>query len=594
MEHRSCFVTSRLKVAQTRRPFSRPSILGRIASGLPSFLHLLSLSLNQSLVAVMHTAQPPFSTDQSEPVIFPAPTFKASESSTHLFDNGPNDSRALPLYSVKLEPRRPSLMQRTFKGWRIVLFRWLNILILLIPIAWILDQALEKAEIWVFAFSLLGLIPLMSLHEIITIELVARWGGSKSGLISATMSNMVEIVVSAVALRKCELRVVQTTLIGSMLSRVLLVLGLCFFVGGVRFTEQNYDPTANSMNLSLLGLAVGALLIPEVYHFSLSYTEDVRLPASQKQSILQMSHSVSLVLMFTYIAYLAFQLWSHRHLYHDKPSPSSKHRQSVLMAPLKLWRTNSTDKRSSPKPNASSYSFTSPDLGFTSSETHRHEASPPYAVRLVDGFQSIPLERGKNMSGSTLSGSPEIIHEEHYRQSEVMHPHSKEPRLSVFLTLLLLAVVTVAVTFTADWLVETMDTVSATISKEWVGLILLPAVGSLAECATAFNTSYKDKLTFSISVAVGSTIQTALFVMPCVLTQTHIHQQARPLSRKGAIILRNSDSRRGSRCAGVSRIHLFGGGRHQETTGGVWRLGDAMGGNDVLYKLRKRKGTSVS
>ncbi len=34
--------------------------------------------------------------------------------------------------------------------------------------------------------------------------------------------------------------------------------------------------------------------------------------------------------------------------------------------------------------------------------------------------------------------------------------------------------------FTADWLVESMNEVSTTISKEWVGLILLPAVGSLA------------------------------------------------------------------------------------------------------------------
>lgn len=33
---------------------------------------------------------------------------------------------------------------------------------------------------------------------------------------------------------------------------------------------------------------------------------------------------------------------------------------------------------------------------------------------------------------------------------------------------------------TADWMVESMDGISKTISKEWVGLILLPAVSSIA------------------------------------------------------------------------------------------------------------------
>lgn len=33
---------------------------------------------------------------------------------------------------------------------------------------------------------------------------------------------------------------------------------------------------------------------------------------------------------------------------------------------------------------------------------------------------------------------------------------------------------------TVDWLVEAMDEISMTISKQWVGLILLPAISSIA------------------------------------------------------------------------------------------------------------------
>ena len=74
-----------------------------------------------------------------------------------------------------------------------------------------------------------------------------------------------------------------------------------------------------------------------------------------------------------------------------------------------------------------------------------------------------------------------------------------------------------------------MDEISSAISKEWVGLILLPAISSVAgkiyklfnisteltilpskECITAVKVSVKDELTLSVSVAVGSTIVSAI------------------------------------------------------------------------------------
>lgn len=58
----------------------------------------------------------------------------------------------------------------------------------------------------------------------------------------------------------------------------------------------------------------------------------------------------------------------------------------------------------------------------------------------------------------------------------------------------------------ADWLVESLDHVSDKIRKEWVAMILLPAVSSIAECVTAINVSVQDQVAFSISVAVGSSI----------------------------------------------------------------------------------------
>lgn len=44
------------------------------------------------------------------------------------------------------------------------------------------------------------------------------------------------------------------------------------------------------------------------------------------------------------------------------------------------------------------------------------------------------------------------------------------------------------------------------ITKEFVGVILLPIAGNAAEHVTAVTVSVKDKLTLSIGVAVGSSI----------------------------------------------------------------------------------------
>jgi len=79
--------------------------------------------------------------------------------------------------------------------------------------------------------------------------------------------------------------------------------------------------------------------------------------------------------------------------------------------------------------------------------------------------------------------------------------------------------VTVLVAFTAEFLVSSINGVTTqhNISEEWVGLILLPIVGNAAEHVTAVTVSVKDKLDLSIGVAVGSSIQIALFVIPLLI-----------------------------------------------------------------------------
>lgn len=114
---------------------------------------------------------------------------------------------------------------------------------------------------------------------------------------------------------QCELQVVQSSLVGSILSNILLVLGMCFFAGGVRFAEQAIKSTAAQLNASLLLIAVIAVLIPSAFHFSISSstsnTDASELANGEGADLLSMSHAVSILLLILYLGYLLFQMWTH-------------------------------------------------------------------------------------------------------------------------------------------------------------------------------------------------------------------------------------------------------------------------------------------
>lgn len=79
-----------------------------------------------------------------------------------------------------------------------------------------------------------------------------------------------------------------------------------------------------------------------------------------------------------------------------------------------------------------------------------------------------------------------------------------------------LLLVTVVVAICAEFLVDSIDSIveTAHISKTFIGLILIPIVGNAAEHVTAVVVAYKNKMDLAIGVAIGSSLQIALFVTP--------------------------------------------------------------------------------
>ncbi|KAH8165073.1 hypothetical protein CIB48_g3218 [Xylaria polymorpha] len=79
-----------------------------------------------------------------------------------------------------------------------------------------------------------------------------------------------------------------------------------------------------------------------------------------------------------------------------------------------------------------------------------------------------------------------------------------------------LVVTTVLVSICADYLVESIDSLveRGGISRSFIGLILIPIVGNAAEHVTAVVVAIKNKMDLAMGVAIGSSIQIALFVTP--------------------------------------------------------------------------------
>ena len=85
--------------------------------------------------------------------------------------------------------------------------------------------------------------------------------------------------------------------------------------------------------------------------------------------------------------------------------------------------------------------------------------------------------------------------------------------------IILLLVSTALVAVCAEFLVTSINYLvnNTSVSEAFIGLIILPIVGNAAEHVTAVTVASKNKMDLAIGVAVGSSIQIALFVTPVIV-----------------------------------------------------------------------------
>ena len=210
-----------------------------------------------------------------------------------------------------------------------------------LPLAIALDLA-DAAPLIVFSASVLGVIPTAAAMGKATEELAARSGPGIGGLLNVTFGNAPELIIAFFALERGLQEVVKASVVGSVLSNVLLVMGMSMLVGGLKRDEQTYDPRAASAQAGMLLLASIALIMPAV--FQLVHGGGLPSPTAESKrfsgDLEDMSVIVAFALLITYISGLYFSLRSHSDLFNpqsddpeDKdPNPWSVRRSVGLLA----------------------------------------------------------------------------------------------------------------------------------------------------------------------------------------------------------------------------------------------------------------------
>ncbi|XP_061344449.1 vacuolar cation/proton exchanger 3-like isoform X2 [Gastrolobium bilobum] len=214
----------------------------------------------------------------------------------------------------------------------VILGTKLSILFPAIPAA-IFSQCYGFGRPLVFVLSLVGLTPLAERVSFITEQVAYYTGPTVGGLLNATCGNVTELVIAILALSSNKIAVVKYSLLGSILSNLLLVLGTSLFCGGIANlrAEQKYDRRQADVNSLMLLLGLLCHLLPMLFRYGAAS------PALTADPSLYLSRASSIVMLIAYFAYLVFQLWTHRELFEAEEEVGDGNNASEEQAVIGFW-----------------------------------------------------------------------------------------------------------------------------------------------------------------------------------------------------------------------------------------------------------------
>ena len=347
-----------------------------------------------------------------------------------------------------------------------------DLLLVLVPVA-ILLELLHGAPVAVFLVAALGIVPLAGVMGRATDALSERAGPGIGGLLNATFGNAAELIIAAIGLSHGLGEVVKASITGSIIGNCLLVLGACILAGGLKHPVQRFNRTAASLGTTLMALAAIGLLVPTLFWAA---AKQDATPGSEEST---------------------------------SPPPLASSAPEGAAAPEEAAR--SRDPLLVPEHHESGPVGTehlevlerglSREIAFVlgcvyvlslvfSLRTHRH-------LYAGDG-QHGGGEDAHGAGGSAHAGS---------RTGGIGRP------------ILMLLAASVLVGILAELLVGALEPTAKAmgLTDLFVGVIVVAIVGNAAEHSSAVFAAMRDDMDLALNIAIGSSLQIALFVTPLLL-----------------------------------------------------------------------------
>jgi Ca2+:H+ antiporter len=425
----------------------------------------------------------------------------------------------------------------------------------------------------------------------VTEQVGAHTNGTIGALLAATFGNAPELLISTAALRNGFYRVTQLTMLGSMLCNLLMVFGLACLVGGVRWQVQELRITSGNVSVGMLLASVGGSILPAALILSGQlYAEGAAedpneadtSPRDYKPSSIELSFSRvnAVIMMSLYIAYLTFQVGTHREEFNEEENVVETQEHLLVLTPHYVMRQHGRQRpaqrnlfclkhclrqRHEDLPryhlpgdvemvnangNTSPAVSTADQLSLSDDSQDPEEIIMPTPSSLNDnasslsqrsrerrraltqkneendGFRSpsrAPLDYVDRVSPvqMNLSGDNKS-HESDAERSGLVRDDGSEndAQMSLRTGIVWLFMITLCISAMSDILVDTIDGFAyrLKISEVFTSMVIVPFFSNIAEQVSAVLFAYRNKMDLCVGVTVGSAIQVALFVLPgCVL-----------------------------------------------------------------------------
>ena len=334
----------------------------------------------------------------------------------------------------------------------------INVLYVFVPISVICGYSFPESKGIIFVCAFLALIPLAAALGDFTEDISLRTNDATAALINVTFGNATELIISIMALRLKNYELIKQSLVGSVLGNMLLVMGTALLLSGVKHPTLHFNPAATNTYMGTIVLSSFAFVLPTAF----GTIETVPRTGDNQTTVYLDDATVSRMRL----------------------------RMSREMAVVMI--------------------IVYCGYLYFQQKTHKE---------LFDGVTEEDKDKEGTVAAAPAGTVAGVGERGEGADADGDEEEEEEPKYSFWFSFIAIGIIAILISWLSDFLVDSVEGAAKSlhISHHFIGLILIPIVGNVAEHASAVMLALKGKMDIAVGVAFGSAVQIGLFVMPLLV-----------------------------------------------------------------------------